>query len=705
MKKFLVSICLCTFVLMTTQCTTNNSNFDPFSGEYDTPHGTIPFDKITNDLYEPAFKKGIELQNAEIDRILAERSMPTFENTIVALEESGSYLNRVASVFFALQGAESNDEMMEISTRIQPLLSEHGNSISLNEALFERIKYVYDRRAELNLNQEQMMLVEETYDSFAQSGANLEGEARERYRELSVELSNQTLKFSQNALYATNAFSMELTEEELAGLPQSAIDAAAALAASKGKEGYMVDLSFPSYSAFMKYSTRRDLREKLYRAYNSRSIGGEFDNLPVLTRIAEIRLEMAKLFGCNTFSEYKLKHTMAGTPEAVYNLLNQLLEAYKPVALQEVAELQQFAAAKEGADFQLMPWDFSYYAEQLKASKYDLNDEMLRPYFELDNVVGGVFGLATKLYGLQFTENKEIPVYHEEAKAYEVTDADGTYIGVLYTDFFPRADKRQGAWMTEFKGQWVETDSTGATFDSRPHVTIVMNFTRPTATAPSLLTYGEVETFLHEFGHALHGLLSKVNYNSLSGTNVYRDFVELPSQFNENYLPEKEFLDGFARHYQTGETIPAELVEKIIASSQYHAAYACVRQLSFGMLDMAWHTITAPVTDALAFEKEALLPTQVVPAVDGTALSPQFSHIFSGGYASGYYGYKWAEVLDADAFAAFKETGIFNQETARSFRENVLERGGTENPMELYKRFRGHEPSIEALMRRDGIIK
>ena len=705
MKKFLVSICLCTFVLMTTQCTTNNSNFDPFSGEYDTPHGTIPFDKITNDLYEPAFKKGIELQNAEIDRILAERSMPTFENTIVALEESGSYLNRVASVFFALQGAESNDEMMEISTRIQPLLSEHGNSISLNEALFERIKYVYDRRAELNLNQEQMMLVEETYDSFAQSGANLEGEARERYRELSVELSNQTLKFSQNALYATNAFSMELTEEELAGLPQSAIDAAAALAASKGKEGYMVDLSFPSYSAFMKYSTRRDLREKLYRAYNSRSIGGEFDNLPVLTRIAEIRLEMAKLFGCNTFSEYKLKHTMAGTPEAVYNLLNQLLEAYKPVALQEVAELQQFAAAKEGADFQLMPWDFSYYAEQLKASKYDLNDEMLRPYFELDNVVGGVFGLATKLYGLQFTENKEIPVYHEEAKAYEVTDADGTYIGVLYTDFFPRAGKRQGAWMTEFKGQWVETDSTGATFDSRPHVTIVMNFTRPTATAPSLLTYGEVETFLHEFGHALHGLLSKVNYNSLSGTNVYRDFVELPSQFNENYLPEKEFLDGFARHYQTGETIPAELVEKIIASSQYHAAYACVRQLSFGMLDMAWHTITAPVTDALAFEKEALLPTQVVPAVDGTALSPQFSHIFSGGYASGYYGYKWAEVLDADAFAAFKETGIFNQETARSFRENVLERGGTENPMELYKRFRCHEPSIEALMRRDGIIK
>ena len=705
MKKFLVSICLCTFVLMTTQCTTN-SNIDPFCGEYDTPHGTIPFDKITNDLYEPAFQKGIDLQNAEIDRILAERSMPTFENTIVALEQSGSYLNRVASVFFALQGAESNDEMMEISTRIQPLLSEHSNSISLNEALFERIKFVYDRRAELNLTPEQMMLVEETYDSFAQSGANLQGEARERYRALSVELSNLTLTFSQNALRATNAFSMELTEEELEGLPQSAKDAAAALAASKGKEGrYMVDLSYPSYSAFMKYSTRRDLREKLYRAYNSRSIGGEFDNLPVLTRIAEVRLEIAKLFGCQTFSEYKLKHTMAGTPEAVYNLLNQLLDAYKPVALQEVAELQQFAAEKEGADFQLMPWDFSFYSEQLKTMKYDLNDEMLRPYFKLENVIDGVFGLANKLYGLNFTENKNIPVYHKEANAYEVTDEDGSYIGVLYTDFFPRAGKRQGAWMTEFKGQWVETDSTGATFDSRPHVTIVMNFTRPTATAPSLLTYGEVETFLHEFGHALHGLLSKTTYNSLSGTNVYRDFVELPSQFNENYLPEKEFLDSFARHYETNETIPAELVEKIVASSQYQAAYACVRQLSFGMLDMAWHTTTAPVADALAFEKAAVLPTQVVPAVDGTALSPQFSHIFSGGYASGYYSYKWAEVLDADAFAAFQETGIFNRETARSFRENILERGGTENPMELYKRFRGQEPSIDALMRRDGIIK
>ena len=702
MKKFLVSICLGIFALMTTQCTTNNNQVDPFCGEYDTPHNTFPFDKITNGHYEPAFQKGIDLQVEEINAIVNQRSIPTFENTILALEESGSYLNRVAHVFFALQGAESDDEMMEISTRIQPLLSEHSNWISLNEQLFERIKFVYDHRNDMELNAEQMMLVENTYESFAEGGANLEGEAREKYRELSTELGNLTLTFGQNALRATNAYAREFTLEELDGLPQSAIDAAAALAASKGKEGsYMVDLSFPSYSAFIKYANRRDLREELYRAYSGRSIGGEFDNLPVLTRIAEVRLEIAKLFGCETFSEYKLKHTMAGSPKAVYNLLDQLLTAYMPVAQQEVAELQKFAAEQEGEDFVMQAWDFSYYAEKLKSLKYDLNDEVLRPYFKLENVVDGVFGLATKLYGLQFTENTEIPVYHKEAKAYDVTDANGEFIGVLYTDFFPRAGKRQGAWMTSFKSQWMEND----TVDSRPHVTIVMNFTRPTATAPSLLTFGEVETFLHEFGHALHGLLSKVTYASLSGTSVYRDFVELPSQFNENYLTEKEFLDGFARHYETNETIPAELVEKIVASSRYNVAYGCVRQLSFGMLDMAWHTITAPVADALAFEQEAIRATQVLPAVEGTALSPQFSHIFSGGYASGYYGYKWAEVLDADAFAAFQESGIFNQETARSFRENILERGGTENPMELYKKFRGNEPTIEALMRRDGIIK
>lgn len=695
MKKILVSIFLALFTFMVVQAA------DPFNGKYNTPHGTIPFDKIKLSDYEPAFKKGIRLQEQEINAIVNQRSMPTFENTIEALDRSGSYLSRVANVFFALLSAESNDEMMAISQRVQPLLSEHSNNISLNEKLFERIKYVYDNRDKLDLNTEQQTLLKETYDSFARNGANLQGADRDRYRDLTAELSNLTLTFGQNALRATNAFSMQLSLDDLAGLPQSAIDAAAALAKSKGVDGYMVNLSYPSYSAFMKYSTRRDLREKLYRAYNERSIGGEYDNMKVLARIAEVRLEIAKLFDCQTYAEYKLQHTMAGTPENVYNLLNHLLEAYKPVAMQEVKELEGFAIGKEGEDIELMPWDFSYYSEQLKHIKYDLNDEMLRPYFELNNVIDGVFGLATRLYGLKFTENKKIPVYHPEVKAFEVTDADGKYVGVIYTDFFPRDGKRQGAWMTEFKGQWKEENGK----DSRPHVTIVMNFTRPTENAPSLLTYDEVETFLHEFGHALHGLLSEVTYPSLAGTNVYHDFVELPSQFNENFLTEKSFLDGFAKHYKTGEVIPDSLIQKIVKSSQYHAAYACVRQLSFGMLDMAWHTITSPVTDPAAFEVAALASTQVVPVVEGTLLSPQFSHIFSGGYAAGYYGYKWAEVLDADAFSVFKAHGVFDPATAASFRDNILKRGGTENPMVLYKRFRGSEPTIEALMRRDGIIK
>ncbi len=695
MNRIFVSLVLVLFTFMAGQAA------DPFNGKYKTPHGAIPFDKIEMKDYEPAFKKGIKLQEREINAIVNQRSIPTFENTIEALDRSGAYLNRVARVFYALLNAESNEEMMAVSQRVQPLLSDHENNISLNEKLFARIKHVYDNRENLELTAEQQMLLKETYDSFARNGANLEGADRERYRELTTELSNLTLTFGQNALRATNAFSMEVTLEELDGLPQSAIDAAAALAASKGKEGYLVNLSFPSYSAFMKYANRRDLREKLYRAYNNRSIGGEFDNTEVLRRIAEVRKEIANLFGCKTYAEYSLQHTMAANTENVYNLLNQLLEAYKPVALQEVRELEGFAVGKEGKDITLMPWDFSYYAEKLRNIKYELSDEMLRPYFELNQVIDGVFGLATRLYGLKFTENKKIPVYHKEVQAFEVTDADGEYVGILYTDFFPRDGKRQGAWMTSFKGQWKEEDGS----DSRPHITIVMNFTRPTATDPSLLTYGEVETFLHEFGHALHGLLSDVTYSSLAGTSVYRDFVELPSQFNENYLTEKSFLDGFAKHYQTGEVIPNELIEKIIASSRYHAAYACVRQLSFGMLDMAWHTVTAPVTDAMTFEKEALAPTQIMPVVEGAMLSPQFSHIFSGGYAAGYYSYKWAEVLDADAYAFFQAHGVFDPATAASFRDNILKRGGTEDPMVLYKRFRGSEPTIEALMRRDGIIK
>ena len=674
---------------------------NPFFGTYKTPHQTVPFDKIKLSHYEPAFKKAIEENQKEIDAIVNQRSTPTFENTIEALDRSGRMLNRVANVFFAVLSAEGNDEMMEISQRVQPMLSEHSNNISLNEKLFERIKFVYDRRDQLDLTPEQQMLLKETYESFALSGAELQGEDREKYRKLSSELSQLTLDFGQNVLKETNLFSMMLTEDELEGLPQSARDAAAALAKSKGKEGYMVNLSYPSYSAFMKYSSRRDLREKLYRAYNTRNQSGEYNNIPILKRIAEVRLEIAKLFGKPNYAEYNLQTTMAGNSANVYNLLNQLLDAYKPAALQEVKEIQGFAIGKEGQNMTLMPWDFSYYSEQLKHIKYDLNDEMLRPYFEVNNTIKGVFGLATRLYGLHFTKNPKIPVYHPEVEAFEVTDNDGNYVGVIYTDFFPRDGKRAGAWMTEFKGQWKEEDGT----DSRPQVTIVMNFSRPTADAPALLTYDEVETFLHEFGHALHGLLSDVTYSTLSGTNVYRDFVELPSQFNENFLAEKEFLDSFAVHYKTGEKMPVELVEKIKESSQYLAAYLCVRQLTFGFLDMAYHTIEAPVDDAVAFEKQAIAKTLVLPDVEGTLIAPQFGHIFTGGYAAGYYGYKWAEVLDADAFAVFKGHGIFDPATAASFRDNILKRGGTENPMILYKRFKGSEPTIEALMRRDGIIK
>ena len=628
--------------------------------------------------------------------------MPTFENTIEALDRSGQLLSRVANVFFALLSAESTPEMMEISQRISPKLSEHSNNISLNEKLFERIKFVYDKRDLLELTPEQRMLLDETYDSMARQGANLQGEDREKYRALSSELSQLTLTFGQNVLKEQNLFSMELTENDLEGLPQSAIDGAATLAKSKGKEGYLVNLSYPSYAPFMKYSTRRDLREKLYRAYNSRNLDGEYNNIPVLKRIAEVRMEIAKLFDKPNYAEYKLEHTMAQNSSNVYKLLNQLLEAYKPVAVQEVKEIEGFAIGKEGSDVTIMPWDFSFYANQLKDIKYSLNDEMLRPYFELEHVKKGVFGLATKLYGLTFTKNSKIPVYHPEVEAFEVRDANGKYVGIIYTDFFPREGKRSGAWMTEFKGQWKDEKGN----DSRPHVTIVMNFTRPTETAPALLTYDEVETFLHEFGHSLHGLLSEVTYPSLSGTSVYHDFVELPSQFNENYLSEKEFLDGFAVHYKTGEKIPAELVEKIKNAGRFNAAYACVRQLTFGLLDMAWHTISAPVPgDAINFERTAIERTQITPLVDGTAISPQFSHIFSGGYAAGYYGYKWAEVLDADAFAVFKAHGIFDPATAASFRDNILKRGGTENPMVLYKRFKGSEPTIEALMKRDGILK
>lgn len=694
MKKLLSATCL-SLALMT-------SAQNPFFGDFgSTPHGTVPFDKISNSDYEPAIDRGIELGLAEVDAIVNSKEEPTFENTIVALERSGKDLERVLNVFYPLLSADSDNEMMEISMRVTPRLSDYSTSISLNEGLWNRIKAVWDKRESLNLDPEDMMLLITTYESFARNGALLRGDDREKYRALSSRLSELTTLFGQNVLKEMNTYEVWLTADDLTGLPESSVEAAALAASQKGRVGeYLFTLDQPVYTAFMKYSDRPDLREKMYRLYNSRNTKGEYNNVEVMKEIAATRLEIARLLGYDTYADYALVRTMAQTPDKVMELLTSLRDAYRPAQEAEFAELEAFASKLENRQVKIMPWDYSYYSNKLKNEKYSFNEEELRPYFELSNVVDGVFGLAGKLYGLTFVENKDIPVYHPDVKAYDVKDADGSYIGVIYTDFFPRESKRPGAWMTDFKPQFTTADGE----NSRPHVTIVMNFTKPTESKPSLLTPYEVETFLHEFGHSLHGLLANTKYASLSGTNVYRDFVELPSQFNENYLTQKAFLDGFARHYVTGEPIPAEAVDKIIASSQFGAAYACLRQLNFGLLDMAWHSITEPVTDAEAFEAAAGESVRMFDPVPGMMTSPQFSHIFSGGYAAGYYSYKWAEVLDADAFAKFEEDGIFNPETAMKFRSNILMKGGTENPAELYRRFRGHDAGIEALLRRDGIL-
>lgn len=676
---------------------------NPFFSAYKTPYDTPPFNKIKNEHYEPAIEKGIAEHQAEINKIVMIRAVPTFENTIVPLEESGKLLSRVTSVFFNLLSSESNDEMMEIAQRIQPKLSEHSNSITLNEGLFQKVKAVYDKRLESNLTPEQIRLVEKTYRGFENSGATLVGKDRDTYKELSTKLSQLTLDFGQNALKESNKFEMLLTDEaDLAGLPQMVKDAAAAKAKAKGKEGYMFDLSAPSYIAFMKYSTRRDLRQKLYMAYNTKCVaGGEFDNQENVKEIAKTRMQIANLLGYTDYATYTLRNKMAKDKEHVYGLLDDLFSAYAQAAREDVKMVEGFAVGMEGKAIDLQPWDWSFYSEKLKDAKYSVSDELVRPYFELENVKKGVFGLATDLYGITFKKNTKIQVYHPEVEAFDVLDENGNFLAVLYTDFHPREGKRQGAWMSEFKGQYVEKGK-----DSRPFVTIVMNFTRPTETEPALLTFDEVETFLHEFGHALHGMLTKCTYETLSGTNVLHDFVELPSQIMENWLTEKEYLDKFAVHYKTGEKIPADLVKKLVDAANYNAGYLCYRQLSFGYLDMAWHTLEKPYTgDVISFERKAMDKTALLPVVEGTNMSTSFSHIFAGGYAAGYYGYKWAEVLDADAFALFKQTGIFNKDTARSFRENILEKGNTEEPMTLYVKFRGQEPTVNALLERNGIKK
>ena len=701
MKKLLTALTV-TCSIMTSQAQTAPG--DVFATPFNTVHQTAPFSRIHNADYEPAIDRGIAKAKAEIQAIADNSEAPTFENTIVALDRSGKDLSRVLNVFYPILSANADDELMEISMRVTPKLSDYSTSITLNSNLWKRVKAVYDNRASLSLTPEQEMLLQTTYDSFALSGANLEGEDRETYRRISSELSELTTLFGQNVLKELNTYEIWLTSDDLAGLPKGIVDEAAQLAEAKGRKGeFLFTLAQPTYMAFMKYSDRPDLREKFYRLYTSRNTSGEYNNLPVLSKIASLRLQMANLLGSKTYADHSLQRTMARTPENVYKLLDQLRDAYKPALKKEMDELTEFASRLEGKPVEINAWDYSYYSNKLKNERYSYDEEQLRPYFELDNVVKGVFDLATKLYGLQFTLNDKIEGYHPDVKVYDVTDDKGQFIGVLYTDFFPRDTKRPGAWMTGFSEQFVDA----AGVDNRPLVSIVMNFTKPTADKPALLTPYEVETFLHEFGHALHGLLTRCNYASLSGTNVYRDFVELPSQYNENYLTEKEFLDSFAKNYLTGEPIPQNLVDKIIASSQFGAAYACMRQLSFGYVDMAWHTLsdTTAVADPVKFERAAMEQVRIFPDVDGSATSPQFSHIFAGGYAAGYYSYKWAEVLDADAFAKFKENGIFDRATADSFRHNVLEKGGTEAPDVLYKRFRGQDPTIDALLIRDGIKK
>lgn len=675
---------------------------NPFFEEFKTPYNTPPFSQITDQSYKEAIDRGIEKGLAEVEAICNQRSYPDFENTIVALENSGEDLDRVLGIFYNLLEADSNDAMMELSIEIAPKLSDYSTSISLNERLWDRIRQVYENRDKFNLNPEEQMLLQKTYDSFSRNGANLKGEDRETYRRLQGELSQLTTRFGQNVLKELNTYKIFLGADDLTGLPADLIAQAADDAKAAGRDGeYMFTLAQPTYIAFLKNSDRRDLREKMWRLYTGRNISGEYSNIEIMKQIADIRRQIANLLGYDTYAQYSLVKTMAGNPENVYDLLGKLRDAYRPALDREMKELTDYAIELEGKDIELMPWDYSYYSNKLRNARYSYDEEELRPYFELDKVVDGVFGLATKLYGLKFEKNDSIEVYHPDVNAYNVIDADGSFLGILYTDFFPRDSKRPGAWMTNFREESIDDNGNRVA----PLVSIVMNFTRPTADKPALLTPYEVETFLHEFGHSLHGMLAATRFKSMSGTSVYRDFVELPSQFNENYLTEREFLDSFAKHYLTGEPIPEELVNRLIASSQFGAAYACLRQLGFGFIDMAWHDRKEPVDDAFALEVEVLQPLQSFPVLEGSMTSPQFSHIFSGGYAAGYYSYKWSEVLDADAFAKFKENGIFDKATADSFRNNILSRGGTEDPAELYRRFRGSDPSIDALLRRDGIIK
>lgn len=654
------------------------------------PFDIIPFGQIENAHYLPAIEQGISLGLAEVKGIVDNPDAPTFENTIVALERTGELLSRVLGVFYPLLSADADDELMELSLKVSPMLSDYSSKISLNEGLFKRIKAVYDGRQSLLLSPEQMRLLENTYRSFERSGANLQGADRERFREISSRLSELTTLFGQNVKKELAQYSMPLTAEQTAGLPRWLIDQMAENARTAGSDAqYVLTLQAPEYMAFMRLSPFDDLRRELYMMYSGRNRRGQYSNLDIIREITSLRLEKARLLGFGSFADFKLEDTMAGTPAEALGLLDRLRDAYMPALRRELSELSDFAGEE------ITPWNYAYHSNHLRKERYDFDPEAMRPYFELSAVIDGVFGLAERLYGITFAERTDIPVYHPDVKAFEVRDADGSVLGLLYTDFFPRAGRKSpGAWMTDFR----EADGT-----RRPQVNIVMNFTKPAAGRPSLLSPGEVTTFLHEFGHSLHSLLTEVNYSSMAGTNVDRDFVELPSQFNENFFYSREFLDSFARHYQTGEPLPAELYDRLIASRRFGAAYACVRQLNFGYLDMAFHTVTSPIESVEAVETEAIRQVEIFPHVPDTLIAPSFGHIFSGGYAAGYYSYKWAEVLDADAFDYFEQNGTFNRELAESFRRNILARGDSAPAAELYQAFRGRSATIDALLRRDGI--
>ena len=657
--------------------------------------------------------EGIRRDDEHIDKLINNPETPTFDNTIIDTEDNDGYydlLDNVSTVFFNLLSAETNDEMDELAQKLQPILTQHANDVRLNKRLFERIKAVYDlynnpvegAPAPRPLSAEEQMLLEKSYDGFVRSGALLDEAGKEKLRAISEEASMLGLQFSQNLLKEKKAFKLHITDEaDLAGLPDTQIQAAALVAKENELEGWVFTLDFPSYSPFMQYSEKRELREKMFMAYNTICThDNELNNIEICKRLINLRRELAQLLGYDTYADYVLKHRMAANVQNVYNLLDQLVEAYKPTALEEKEELRNMAKQAMGEDFKLEPWDAAFYSHKLQLEKYNVDSEMVRPYLELKNVIKGVFGLATRLYGITFKENKDIPVYHPDVKAYEVFDKDGSYLAVLFADFHPRKGKQGGAWMTEFQGQWIDIKGENV----RPHVSVVMNLTKPTDEKPALLTLGEVETFLHEFGHSLHGMFANTRFSSLSGTNVWWDFVELPSQFMENYSLEREFLNTFAFHYQTGEPMPDELIQRLIDSRNFGVASGCLRQVSFGLLDMAYYTKSEAFDeDLLKFEKKAWEKAIIGKQLENTCMTVQFSHIMAGGYAAGYYSYKWAEVLDADAFAVFKREGIFNQETAQRFRDCVLSKGGTEHPMTLYKRFRGGEPTIDALLERNGI--